>query len=145
MVAPGTFAPFEVAKFGAASAVIPALMDADRRAGGFPPLPAGRGKGQEEAPPVCGVPRRCRLGGRGAEAGLGRVVFAVLALSHGVAPEHASEPGQMYAIAFGYIIPNQTLALILMAVFVVVSQLKINVMNAYAGSLAWSNFFAADA
>ncbi len=48
----------------------------------------------------------------------------------------------MYAIAFGYIIPDQTLALILMAVFVVVSQLKINVMNAYAGSLAWSNFFS---
>jgi signal transduction histidine kinase/ActR/RegA family two-component response regulator len=33
-------------------------------------------------------------------------------------------------------------ALMLMAVFVVVSQLKINVMNAYAGSLAWSNFFS---
>jgi signal transduction histidine kinase/ActR/RegA family two-component response regulator len=29
-----------------------------------------------------------------------------------------------------------------MAVFVVVGQLKINVMNAYAGSLAWSNFFS---
>ena len=28
------------------------------------------------------------------------------------------------------------------AVFVVVSQLKINVTNAYAGSLAWSNFFS---
>jgi purine-cytosine permease-like protein len=26
--------------------------------------------------------------------------------------------------------------------FVVISQLKINVTNAYAGSLAWSNFFA---
>ena len=26
--------------------------------------------------------------------------------------------------------------------FVIVSQLKINVTNAYAGSLAWSNFFA---
>jgi signal transduction histidine kinase/FixJ family two-component response regulator len=29
-----------------------------------------------------------------------------------------------------------------MAAFVMVSQLKINVMNAYAGSLAWSNFFS---
>jgi purine-cytosine permease-like protein len=27
-------------------------------------------------------------------------------------------------------------------VFVVVSQVKINLTNAYAGSLAWSNFFA---
>ena len=31
---------------------------------------------------------------------------------------------------------------LLTAAFVVVSQLKINVMNAYAGSLAWSNFFS---
>ena len=28
------------------------------------------------------------------------------------------------------------------ALFVVISQLKINVTNAYAGSLAWSNFFS---
>ena len=33
-------------------------------------------------------------------------------------------------------------AVIATTVFVVVSQLKINVTNAYAGSLAWSNFFA---
>ena len=45
--------------------------------------------------------------------------------------------------AFGYMVPwHHTLALLLMAAFVVVSQLKINVMNAYAGSLAWSNFFS---
>ncbi|KFB08060.1 hybrid sensor histidine kinase/response regulator [Nitratireductor basaltis] len=68
--------------------------------------------------------------------------LAVLVLSLGVAPEHASEPAEMYAAAFGYMIPNEQLALLLMAVFVVVSQLKINVMNAYAGSLAWSNFFS---
>ncbi len=48
----------------------------------------------------------------------------------------------MYLAAFGYMIPNDTAALLLMAAFVVISQLKINVMNAYAGSLAWSNFFA---
>ncbi len=68
--------------------------------------------------------------------------LAFLALSVGVSPEHASEPGHMYAVAFGYMIPNEFVALMLMAVFVVVSQLKINVMNAYAGSLAWSNFFS---
>jgi signal transduction histidine kinase len=39
-------------------------------------------------------------------------------------------------------VPNHGLALVLTAAFVVVSQLKINVMNAYAGSLAWSNFFS---
>ncbi|MFP3534523.1 hypothetical protein SB763_34800, partial [Burkholderia sp. SIMBA_042] len=32
--------------------------------------------------------------------------------------------------------------LALVTAFVVVSQVKINVTNAYAGSLAWSNFFA---
>ena len=38
--------------------------------------------------------------------------------------------------------PGTDAALLLTAAFVVVSQLKINVMNAYAGSLAWSNFFS---
>jgi hypothetical protein len=39
-------------------------------------------------------------------------------------------------------VPNHLLALFVTAAFVIVSQLKINVMNAYAGSLAWSNFFS---
>ena len=39
----------------------------------------------------------------------------------------------MYRIAFGYMLPWHNAALLLMAAFVVVSQLKINVMNAYAG------------
>ena len=34
------------------------------------------------------------------------------------------------------------LALAFTGIFVVVSQLKINVTNAYAGSIAWSNFFS---
>jgi len=68
--------------------------------------------------------------------------LAVLVLSHGVPVEHADEPSRMYAVAFGYMIPNETVVLLLMAAFVVVAQLKINVMNAYAGSLAWSNFFS---
>jgi hypothetical protein len=37
---------------------------------------------------------------------------------------------------------NTTLAIGATALFVVISQLKINVTNAYAGSLAWSNFFS---
>jgi signal transduction histidine kinase/FixJ family two-component response regulator len=39
-------------------------------------------------------------------------------------------------------LPWPEAVLVLTAAFVVVSQLKINVMNAYAGSLAWSNFFS---
>jgi signal transduction histidine kinase len=68
--------------------------------------------------------------------------LAVLALTHGVAPDHAAEPAYMYHVAFGYVLPWPNAVLLLTAAFVVVSQLKINVMNAYAGSLAWSNFFS---
>ncbi|WP_237152759.1 hybrid sensor histidine kinase/response regulator [Oryzibacter oryziterrae] len=68
--------------------------------------------------------------------------LAVLALNAGVPHEHAAEPAQMYGIAFGYVLPTREMAYLLTAAFVVISQLKINVMNAYAGSLAWSNFFS---
>ncbi|MBO0346789.1 response regulator [Roseibium sp. CAU 1637] len=68
--------------------------------------------------------------------------LAVLALSHAIPIDHADEPSRMYAVAFGYMIPSEQAVLLLMVAFVVVSQLKINVMNAYAGSLAWSNFFS---
>lgn len=68
--------------------------------------------------------------------------LAVLLLDHGITPDHAAEPARMYEIAFGYVLPWPQAVTLLTAVFVVVSQLKINVMNAYAGSLAWSNFFS---
>ncbi|WP_131113575.1 hybrid sensor histidine kinase/response regulator [Lichenihabitans psoromatis] len=69
-------------------------------------------------------------------------LLAVLALRHGVPADHAGEPAYMYRVAFGYVLPWPDAVAVLTAAFVVVSQLKINVMNAYAGSLAWSNFFA---
>ena len=139
--AAGAIAPFELAKFGAASAVILALMTQIGEQVDFlrflPPQGASKwrhrlaiflaGAGWV----VVGAPKL-----------LAGSFLAYLALSSGVSAEHASEPGHMYAVAFGYMIPNQFLALMLMAVFVVISQLKINVMNAYAGSLAWSNFFS---
>ncbi|WP_128560708.1 ATP-binding protein [Methylobacterium crusticola] len=68
--------------------------------------------------------------------------LAVLALRHGVPATRASEPTQMYAVAFGYVLPSHTGAIVLTGLFVVLSQLKINVTNAYAGSIAWSNFFS---
>src|SRR5439155_10468528 len=64
------------------------------------------------------------------------------ALSHGVSPEEAAEPAHMYLVAFRYVLSDPDLALALTGFFVVLSQIKINVTNAYAGSLAWSNFFA---
>ena len=48
----------------------------------------------------------------------------------------------MYLIGFSARLRQPDLAMAATALFVVVSQLKINVTNAYAGSLAWSNFFA---
>ncbi|MBV8605587.1 MAG: hybrid sensor histidine kinase/response regulator [Pelomonas sp.] len=78
----------------------------------------------------------------------GGALLACLALSLGVARERAVDPNQLYLAGFGLVfdgLPTATaarLAVAATALFVVVSQLKINVTNAYAGSLAWSNFFA---
>ncbi|WP_022724310.1 ATP-binding protein [Rhodopseudomonas sp. B29] len=68
--------------------------------------------------------------------------LAYFALSHGVAPENAAEPAHMYREAFRYVLSQPGLALALTGAFVVLSQIKINVTNAYAGSIAWSNFFS---
>jgi signal transduction histidine kinase/purine-cytosine permease-like protein/DNA-binding NarL/FixJ family response regulator len=68
--------------------------------------------------------------------------LAYFALSHGVSAEHAAEPAHMYLEAFRYVLPQPELALVLAGAFVILSQLKINVTNAYAGSIAWSNFFS---
>jgi signal transduction histidine kinase/DNA-binding NarL/FixJ family response regulator/purine-cytosine permease-like protein len=69
-------------------------------------------------------------------------LLAVIALRYGIPAAHAGEPAYMYEVAFQYMMPSKEMAVVLTAAFVVVSQLKINVMNAYAGSLAWSNFFS---
>ena len=66
----------------------------------------------------------------------------VLAINYGISPEQAAEPTQMYLVAFSYVSQSPSTILALTAAFVVLSQLKINVTNVYAGSIAWSNFFA---
>lgn len=68
--------------------------------------------------------------------------LAVLALQHGVSTEDAMDPTRMYSIAFGYLTTNPHVALALAGIFVILCQLKINVTNSYAGSIAWSNFFS---
>lgn len=68
--------------------------------------------------------------------------LAFLALQHQVAADEVAEPTQMYLTAFTYVFFSPEAALVATGLFVVVSQLKINVTNAYAGSIAWSNFFA---
>jgi len=68
--------------------------------------------------------------------------LAYFALSHGVEAENAAEPSHMYREAFRYVLSQPELALALTGAFVMLSQIKINVTNAYAGSIAWSNFFS---
>ncbi len=68
--------------------------------------------------------------------------LAFFALNHGVSEEHAAEPAYMYLEAFRYVLSEPGLALALTGTFVILSQVKINVTNAYAGSIAWSNFFS---
>ncbi|MFN5715854.1 MAG: histidine kinase dimerization/phospho-acceptor domain-containing protein, partial [Bradyrhizobium sp.] len=48
----------------------------------------------------------------------------------------------MYLEAFRYVLSQPDLAMALTGTFVILSQVKINVTNAYAGSIAWSNFFS---
>ena len=73
---------------------------------------------------------------------LGGAFLAYLAISHSVPTDRAVDPNQMYLAAYEYVFPTLGWAVAATALFVVVSQLKINVTNAYAGSLAWSNFFS---
>ncbi len=54
----------------------------------------------------------------------------------------ATNPTHMYLVGYQYLFSSKELALGMTALFVVISQVKINMTNAYAGSLAWSNFFA---
>jgi signal transduction histidine kinase/CheY-like chemotaxis protein/purine-cytosine permease-like protein len=76
---------------------------------------------------------------------LGGAFLAFVALQYELDVPHAMQPTQMYLVAYQQLLDPLGLpawALPMMTLFVIVSQLKINVTNAYAGSLAWSNFFA---
>lgn len=138
---PGTSAPFVLAQFGAASAVILALMAQIGEQVDFLRFlpPKGQRKLRHRIAVFLAGPGWVLVGAPKLLAGS---FLVVLTLSSGVSVDRASDPSQMYLTAFGYVTHSETLALMLMVGFVVVSQLKINVMNAYAGSLAWSNFFS---
>ncbi|MBB2794859.1 UNVERIFIED_ORG: signal transduction histidine kinase/CheY-like chemotaxis protein [Rhizobium pisi] len=138
---PGTVAAFDLVQFGAASAVILALMSQIGEQADFlrflPPEP--RRKWRHRLAVFLAGPGWVVIGAPKLLAGS---FLVVLTLASGVPVDRAADPAQMYLTAFGYMVPWHNAALLLMAAFVVVSQLKINVMNAYAGSLAWSNFFS---
>ena len=65
-----------------------------------------------------------------------------LAVERGADWDAASQPATMFRIAYMEVFHNAPLASALMLLFVVTCQMKINTTNAYAGSIAWSNFFS---
>ena len=68
--------------------------------------------------------------------------LAYAASRAGLPTAAAVRPAQMYLVAFSQVVHAPWAALLVTSLFVVLSQLKINVTNAYAGSIAWSNFFS---
>ncbi len=68
--------------------------------------------------------------------------LAVLAVDQGQSHLRAVEPIHMYVTAYGFVSNDAWVVLTVATIFVLISQVKINVTNAYAGSLAWSNFYA---
>jgi signal transduction histidine kinase/CheY-like chemotaxis protein/purine-cytosine permease-like protein len=73
---------------------------------------------------------------------LAGALLASIALERGVGAELAVQPTEMYLAGFEAAVGHPGTAAAVTVLFVIVSQVKINVTNAYAGSLAWSNFFA---
>ena len=69
-------------------------------------------------------------------------LLAVVLLRNGVPRDLAADPPRMYAVAFGDVTGSGVAATALTCALVVICQIKINVTNAYAGSIAWSNFFS---
>ncbi|MDF3013218.1 MAG: response regulator [Cellvibrio sp.] len=128
--------------FGAASAVIFSLIaqigeqvDFLR----FLPIPKPKAHLRWWAALIAGGPGWILIGAIKILAGS---FLAVLALNHGIGIEEAADPTRMYMVAFSYIANSPEVALSVAGIFVILSQLKINVTNAYAGSIAWSNFFS---
>jgi signal transduction histidine kinase/purine-cytosine permease-like protein/CheY-like chemotaxis protein len=68
-------------------------------------------------------------------------MLAVLAVGAGLSVTDAAQPPVMYALAYGLVLPHGP-AILAAALLIVIAQTKINVTNAYAGSIAWSNFFS---
>jgi signal transduction histidine kinase/purine-cytosine permease-like protein len=68
--------------------------------------------------------------------------LAYIAITEGSSFVQASDPTLMYQRVFSYLTHSEGLALLMAGLMVIISQMKINVTNAYAGSIAWSNFFS---
>jgi signal transduction histidine kinase/FixJ family two-component response regulator len=68
--------------------------------------------------------------------------IAYIAITEGASYIVATDPTYMYERVFAYLTNSPSISLVLAAVMVIICQMKINVTNAYAGSIAWSNFFS---
>ncbi|TFF27566.1 response regulator [Jiella endophytica] len=69
-------------------------------------------------------------------------LLAVMLIGNGFPAFDAHQPTVMYAALYERLFGSPELAVVVMGLFVVIAQTKINVTNAYAGSIAWSNFFS---
>jgi signal transduction histidine kinase/ActR/RegA family two-component response regulator len=68
--------------------------------------------------------------------------LAVIALSYAFSTSDAANPTMLYYMTFNGLTASPAVAVVLTGLFVTICQLKINVTNAYAGSIASSNFFS---
>lgn len=57
-------------------------------------------------------------------------------------PAQVGVPVDLFTSVYQRLVGDHTVALILAGVLVLLSQIKINIMNTYSGSLSWSNFFS---
>lgn len=140
--APNTQKATNILFFGAASAVVFSLIAQIGEQVDFlrflPPAKKGK-EWRWWAALIAGGPGWIVIGAIKIMAGS---FLAVLALNHNVPASEAADPTRMYMVAFGYLTHSPEIALAFAGIFVILSQLKINVTNAYAGSIAWSNFFS---
>ena len=68
--------------------------------------------------------------------------LACVAVSLAFSPANAAQPARLYDLVFRGLTHSPAAALALTGLFVAICQIKINVTNAYAGSIAASNFFS---
>ena len=76
----------------------------------------------------------------GAFKQIGGALLAFVAVGGGATLVVANEPIEQYIGTYGKFFGGAAVAIAV--IFVILSQIKINVVNAYSGSLSWSNFFS---
>jgi signal transduction histidine kinase len=139
---PGAAKGFNLAMFASASAVLLSLLPQIGEQVDYlrflPPPRSGRMRRWWTALTLAG-PGWILIGGVKILIGS---ALAYIAIGRGLSPASAAAPAELYNIVFMGLLHSPTTALVLTGLFVAVCQIKINVTNAYAGSIAASNFFS---